>query len=211
MYKRTIFFGLVSLLFLIPLTSNATWLRLEPGSQTYDYGDTIKVDLYADIDESDAIFGFGFDLSFDNGTSNVSLGDAGDYLTFTDFEVNDVLFSHDPLFPPLWEDGDTISGELPIPIDPLAPMPEFVWGTNTLLGTFSFTAPTVGVLGTETISLYPLAGDYGWLGDEGLLGVTALMPNSPTATMAPIPEPSTMVLFGTGLITLLGVRRKARK
>ncbi len=199
MYKKTIFFGMVSLLFLIPLTSNATALRLEPVNQAYDYGDTINVDLRADIDQSDAIFGFGFDLSFDGGSTFVLPGEEGEYLTFIDF-VAETSFEA----PAFWDDGDTISGEVPWGNSD-------VWGSNILLGTFSFTAPTVGVLGTETIALYPLEGDYGLFGEEGLIGRTALMPNNPTATMNPVPEPAAMFMFGTGLIGLLGVIRKVRK
>ncbi len=63
----------------------------------------------------------------------------------------------------------------------------------------------------ETIALYPLEGDYGLFGEEGLIGRTALMPNNPTATMNPVPEPAAMFMFGTGLIGLLGVIRKVRK
>lgn len=208
MNKKIIFFGLLSLLPLTPLVSNAdlveTQLWFEPVNQSYSSGDTIYVDLYADILELDAIFGFSFDLSFDGGNTFVSsVGDTGSYLTFSGFVANSTYF--DTFLPPLWDDGDTIAAEVLLP-DPL------VWGDDILLGTFSFTSPAVGPLGVETISLYPAAGDYGIFGDEGLLGSSsALMPNNPSATVAPVPEPATMLLFGTGLTALVGLRRKVRK
>jgi hypothetical protein len=65
----------VSIICLITLSLNiasASTLWLDPADQVYDLGESITIDVYATIDESDAIVGFGFDLSFDNGASYVS-------------------------------------------------------------------------------------------------------------------------------------------
>lgn len=187
---------------LIPSPALATQLEFDPGGQLYNLGDTLTIGLYADIDELDAIWGFGFDLSFDGGTSYISgPGDGGTYLTFTGFAANDSYF--ETMFPAPWDDGDTIAGEVPLG------NPD-VWGTNTLLGTFYFEAPNSGSIGTETIYIGPAAGDYGIFGEEGLLGSTALMPNNPTASATPIPEPATLLLVSCGLVGFAGLRKKLR-
>lgn len=207
MHKIIYFSCVLTLLLLTPLASNAdsvtSSLRFSPINQIYSAGDTIYVDLYADILEADAIFGFSFDLSFDGGITFISsVGDGGTYLIYSGFALNGSLFETPSL--PLFDDGDSISGLVPL-------FDDDVWGNNIKLGTFSFSAPTSGVLGVETITLYPAVGNYGNWGEEGLIGQRAFMPNNPTVQIAPVPEPATMFLFGTGLATLFGLRRKVRK
>jgi len=207
MRKLILTLAIVALAFtLVPSRASATGLWFDPLEQLYDVGDTLTIDLYADIDEADAIFGFGFDLSFDGGASYISgPGDSGSYLTFTGFAHNSAHFQYDLIFPPLWDDGDTIAGEVPWGNDD-------VWGTDILLGTFYFDAPSSGPLGVENIYLSPAAGDYGMFGEEGLLGAIALMPNNPTASATPIPEPATVFLLGSAaLIGFVGSRRRFRK
>ena len=181
-------------------SSAQTALWLEPLDQLYGPGDIPTVDLRADIDVADKIFGFGFDLSFDKGTTYISVpGEGGSYLTFLNFTPNSAYFHYDVDFPPLWDDGDTIAGEVPLG-------EEDVWGSNILLGTFRFEAPSTGPIGIESLYLGPPEGDYGPFGEEGLLGVSAVMPLNPEATVNPIPIPAAVWLFGSSLIGLVAIR-----
>ena len=191
-----------SFIFTINIAS-ATHLYFGPTDQTYNVGDTLAYDLYADIDIEDAIMGFGFDLSFDQGSTYISNpGDSGSYPTFDSFTGNSNLFYYEPFF----DDGDTISGWRTF-LEP------DVSGLGIKLGTFSFTANALGI---ETITLG--ADSLGQTGAEGLVrGFSAtnpggaFMPNIPTAIAAPVPEPGTILLVATGLIGLAGFRKKLRK
>jgi len=198
--------------------SAATMLWFDPTQQLYDAGETLLFELRAEIDYVDAIFGFGFDLSFDNGISYITAPyESGSFLTFKEFMPNTTLFEDpsDPLFvPPLWEDGDTISGE--VRFDSIDP---FVYGQDILLGIFSFEAPDTAPIGLENIFLgapdlnpnefYDGLFRIG-LGDPSL--PLAFMPNNPTASAAPVPESATILLLVSGMVGM-GVfgRKKFRK
>ena len=204
MRKHILILTIIALAFsLIASPSSATSIWFDPIEQLYDVGDTLSINLYANIDNSDAILGFDFDLSFDGGASYISgLGDSGAYLAFNIFEPNSSLFYFTPA---MWDDGDTISGEVPWGNDDVS-------GTDILLGTFYFDAPSSGPVGMENIYLGPPAGDYGKFANEGLIRAavdsTAFMPNNPTASATPVPEPATLLLVSCGLVGFAGLRKK---
>lgn len=97
MRKAILILSLIGVMFLFTTNkATASLLYFDPIDQLYNIGDTLTYELYADIDAADAIMGFGFDLSFDGGTTFItSPGDSGSYLTFDGFTGNSSLFYYD--------------------------------------------------------------------------------------------------------------------
>ena len=83
--------------------------------------------------------------------------------------------------------------------------------TDVLLATLSFTAGSTA--GTDTLSIEGLfnafEGLYYEYGNEDITGSIDITVNS--GGPSPVPEPSTMLLFGIGSIGLVGFRKKLLK
>jgi hypothetical protein len=207
MRKNLLLYPTIVFLFLTMTSgASATKIYLSPQNQDIDAGQTLSYDLFADIDETDAIMGFGFDLSLDGGHSFVpGPGYTGAFLRFDRFVPDSENgFYYEPAFD---SDGDSISGFLPLTITTLD-----LFGTAEKLGTFEFT-----LIASGPFSIFIGADDIGmYTSVEGLVpGLSAtsyvsFLPNNPTATATPIPEPATTALLAAGLSGLAACSRRRK-
>ena len=184
---RRLFFVLI--LILMPITP--VWgasVFFQPSGQSVVNGNPVSVDLLADL--PNPALGWGLDVSFDSSIlslTNVAIGS-----------------SWAPSFAP---DGDGLVGlAFPFPIS----------GNNITLATLTF--DTLGS-GTSSLdaSITPLDFTEGIplltggfdtvIFTSGSVEVTSSDPTSPN----PIPEPSTIVLFASGLAGLAAWRIKIKK
>ncbi len=157
----------------------AATVFFDPSSQSVPNGSSVSVDLVADL--PNPVLGWGLDVSFDN--SILSLNN----LTI------------DPgWFPGMGFDTDGLVGlAFPAPIS----------GNNIVLATLTFDTLAVGT-STLNASISPLDFTEGFpllTGGFDAVSFTAgsieiMQSNSPV-----VPEPSSFLLMGTGLVALLGL------
>jgi len=183
-------------------TASAAFINLTPSSTTALLGDTVQVAISADIDATEAIIGFGFDLS-------LSPGGVFDFIGFTP----GAQFADDPLNLAPFSDSDGIRGASN---GDLFSGPG-IFGNGILLGTIDLKA--VGI-GTGILGL--LADDLNFFFTEGLIPedpglVNFLPPVTDTSISVSangnIPEPSLLALIGVGLVTMafaVSARRKGK-
>lgn len=177
------------------LTSQAmaATVALDPANQSFPVGTTRDVNVVMTLDSGEELWGFDFDLTFDNAI----LGYAGFIWG---------AIGTDPLYLVGYDGPGGVNPDNLITFngvyfgDPLAGDPPPITGSQSFtLATLSFTGLTAGT------GLLDLTGDIIYNTAAPLLTVSA------QGSMNPVPEPATLLLLSTGIAGFAGIRRKSRK
>lgn len=181
--------------------ASAALLSLEPSSSTVNVSESFTIDLIiSEMSDLDTIGTFDIDISFDSslftfdsyvfgdGLGNLSLWEAYD---FSDFYIGGDILN-------LFEVSLLSSG------DPILVNQFTATSSSMTLATMTFSAIAEGTNDFYISSAV--------IGDESAGSINPELQPASVAVAAPVPEPSTLALFGiAALATFLGSLHKQRK
>ena len=195
--KKYLVAGTTALVFggCIAASSQAASLAWDPTTNNVEVGETFNVNIFVGgLQTTEDLAGFDIDALFDNSM-----------LDFSGYTLYDGLGEIASGDAEDWSDGDDGYGtvnltEVSYLFDLSSQQDAF------MLATLSFTATDIGAstLSLGDVDLSDANGDpiaY-WGNVPGTVEITA---------SAPVPEPATMLMFGAGLIGLVGLRRSRKE
>jgi hypothetical protein len=191
--KKRIFicFCIVSVLAVFSNQVGAIALSFNPSNSDIHVGDTVDIDIVVSSLENDDLAAFDFNINYDDSI-----------LTFDSYTLGielGVVDLSDPLADAEdWSLGDLGGGAINLS--------EVSWLWDFSLQPDTFTLATVSFTGIG-LGISSLSFSNVILGDE--LG-TPLSASLENGSVSAIPEPTTVLLLCSGLISLAGLRRKTK-